>query len=204
MADIQGSSDLPGDKVMEIFSNLVAEVNEKFADGILSPLSITLGDEFQGVLGGLEVIRDIIFHMDEALLTGDPFFTLRVVAAYGAIDTPLNRSTAYGMLGEGLTDTRERLDSLKKSDEYIQVYGNPSPDTDRIQTLAFRWYRSLYDGWPAKDRKIAADFIREEDYRVVAKLHNRDASSMWRKGETLQMKDFQASKELLTLVTKGV
>jgi hypothetical protein len=203
MADIQGSSELPGDTVMEVFSNVVSEANKKFIDGILSPLSITLGDEFQGVVDNMDVVREIIFFMDQELLTVKPFFTLRMVAGYGTIDTPLNKETSYGMLGEGLTAARERLNELKKSEEYIQVFGNPSQETDRIQTLAFRWYRSLYQGWPEKDRQIAADFIREVDYKKVASLHGRDASSSWRKRETLQMKDFEASKELITLLTKG-
>ena len=129
---------------------------------------------------------------------------LRIVANYGLIETPLNRDTAYGMLGEGLSETRNRLNTLKKAEEDIQISGNDTEEKDRMQTLAFRWDRSIYGGWPSKGRNIAADFIREGDYKTVARLHDRDTSSMWRKGETLQMKDFLASKELITLLTKEI
>ena len=200
MADVRDSSQKEGDTLMNQFQQLVSDANQRFGSQILSPLSITLGDEFQGVVKDIEAVRDLIYYFDEELLTSDPHFDLRFVANFGPIDTAINSETSYGMLGDGLTEARKRLNTLKKSEEAIQVSGTGDNAQDRALTLAFRWYRSLYSDWPAKDRAIAQEFIQGKDYKQVATAFDRDPSSMWRKGQTLKIKDFFAARELITLL----
>lgn len=200
MADVRGSSQKDGAALMSQFQALVKKANESFAERILSPLSITLGDEFQGVVTDLATVGELIYFFDEALLISDPHYDLRFVAHYGSIDTDINRQTSYGMLGDGLTDARKRLNGLKKSEEQIQITGTSDVAFDRIITLAFRWYRSVYSDWPEKDRAIAYDFYRGAEYKKVAEMHGKDPSSMWRKAQTLKIKDFKAACELISLV----
>jgi hypothetical protein len=198
MADIIGSSDVDGKELMEEFSDLVEKTNRSFQDIILSPLTITLGDEFQGVVKQVTGAVDIIFYLDEQCL--DAGIRLRHVIEYGEIDTDLNTERAHGMLGDGLTSAREQLERLKDSSQEIAVEGFENESWVRQINLAFQLYRSFYNSWHEKDHKIAYDFIQLRDYKVLADRYEKDVSTMWRKEKTLKMKDFYASRELLKLI----
>jgi len=201
MADIVKSSDQEGGALMDVFSGLVDQVNSQFAKNILSPMTITLGDEFQGVVDTLSTAAEIIFEMDEQCLCSVPAFRLRYVIQWGEIDTPVNRSSAHGMLGKGLTSAREQLDNMKKGDQEITVRGYDGVLGDELG-LAFQLYRAFYNDWPEKDRMIAFDFIHLRDYKILAEQYNKDASTMWRKERSLRMKDFYASRSLIKLLTE--
>ncbi len=199
MADIVKSSEKEGGALMEVFSGLVDQVNSQYAKRILSPLTITLGDEFQGVIDSLSAAVDIIFEMDEQCLCSVPGFRLRYVIQWGEIDTPINRSSAHGMLGEGLTSAREELEAMKKGDQEIAVRGYDDLFCKEMD-LAFQLYRAFYTDWPEKDRMTAFDFIHSRDYKILAEQYNKDASTMWRKERSLRMKDFYASRSLIKLL----
>ena len=123
MGDIIESSDKAGKDLMEHFKGLVDIVNRKYKKNILSPLTITLGDEFQAVINDLESAIDILFYMDRRLLSSDLFYNMRYVINYGVIDTPINKHSAHEMLGKGLTDARNRLNELKKEGNKVWVVG---------------------------------------------------------------------------------
>ncbi len=50
MGDVVNSSDYDGEVLSKGLKELVESTNKKFGKAILSPLTITLGDEFQGIL----------------------------------------------------------------------------------------------------------------------------------------------------------
>ncbi|MCA6074609.1 SatD family protein [Fulvivirga sedimenti] len=199
MADIIGSSREEGAALMNAFSGIVEAANKKFESGILSPLTITLGDEFQGIISDVQTATEIIFFIDEQCLIADPVFRLRYVLHYGEIQTPVNTIESYGMLGPGLTRTRELLGEIKNGDLEIVVSGLSAPNSKRLE-LAFRLYRAFYNDWHEKDLSVASDFIKHQDYKILSSMYGKDPSTMWRKEKTLKMKDFYASRELITLM----
>ena len=199
MADIVGSSQKSGAQLMKTFSHDVGRINEVFAKSILSPLTITLGDEYQGVVSDIAAAAGIIFRLDEFALVADPSYRLRHVIVYGKIDTPLNSAEAHGMLGPGLTRARELLNEMKKHDREVIIEGF-GERTDRLLELAFVLYRGLYTDWHEKDRKVAFDFIQQRDYKIMAEIYGKDPSTMWRKEHSLKMSEFYAARELITLL----
>ena len=68
MADIIASSEKNQIELMNNFKELVNEINKTFKDEILSPLTITLGDEFQCVLKDLKSSTDIILQLEENII----------------------------------------------------------------------------------------------------------------------------------------
>src|SRR5690606_22735322 len=102
MGDIVGSSERPGAPLMAAFQKIIAAANETFAQKILSPLTITLGDEFQGVVGDLHSVVCMVFYIDRELIDLKDPFRIRYSLNYGVIDTPINTKSAHQMLGEGL------------------------------------------------------------------------------------------------------
>lgn len=199
MADIIGSSRKNAEELMPAFSKVVEEVNKKYRKQIISPLTITLGDEFQGVVSGLREGIAIIYSLDEALLTSRDTFYLRYALHYGDIATGINRNKAHGMLGDGLTAARETLEAMKKSGREVTISGL-GEDVENRLNLAFFLYRSLYNDWYPKDRQTVFDFLRHKDYKKVAALHDRDNSSMWRKEKSLKIDEFHAARELINLI----
>ncbi|MEM7107082.1 MAG: SatD family protein [Bacteroidota bacterium] len=202
MSDIIDSSSKQGDSLMKAFKNVVAHVNREFSKQILSPLTITLGDEFQGVVSDLKAAIDIIFYLDEEVLDHTPTFSLRHVVNYGFIQTPINPTNAHEMLGDGLTQARRVLNQIKSTHADVVIIGLDAEVSHKLK-LAFELYRSLYNDWTKKDRKIAYLFLKHNDYRTVATAYGRDPSSMWRRERSLKMREFYSAKKLIEKIADG-
>lgn len=200
MADVIGSSDRDPNKLMSSFRSVVEDMNQRFGNKLLSPLTITLGDEFQGVVDSLMTGIEIIFAIDKGVLTSRQPYRLRFVLVYGEIETPLNRDVAHGMLGKGLTRARKMLENMKKSDREVLLEGLGETRQEKMM-LAFELYRAFYNDWPEKDRQTAYDLLEVGDYKKVASMHDRDNSSMWRKERSLKIREYNASKELINMLT---
>src|ERR1700759_4336017 len=97
MADIIGSRKADQAALMNDFKDLVAEVNK--TSNMLSPLTITLGDEFQGLLEGAEDALKVIWKLEETIVEKELNFKLRYVVVEGFIETPFNKEIAYGVMG---------------------------------------------------------------------------------------------------------
>ncbi len=195
MADIISSPNAEQRVLMETFKRLISKVNNEYQRGqLISPLTITLGDEFQGIPKTFNCALGIIFRLDHLLLQTD--IKLRYTLCYGRIDTEINTKVAYEMLGEGLTSARNSLNNLKKSKSRIEVFGIEQKKANRIN-WALKLYQLIYDGWKAKDRLIAYELIINDNYSQVAPLFGRDPSSMWRKRETLKIDEYSIAKDLI-------
>lgn len=91
------------------FNAAVGRQNAATDSGPISPLTITLGDEFQGVYRAMEhaarAARDMRFDlMDQGI-------DCRFVIGRVRIDTPLNPERAWNMMGPGLSDARDILNA---------------------------------------------------------------------------------------------
>lgn len=89
------------------FNAAVDAVNRRGAATLASPLTITLGDEFQGLARslsqGLTVVRDL-----RRTLRAENV-ACRFVLGLVELKTPLNAEKAWNMMGPGLARARERL-----------------------------------------------------------------------------------------------
>lgn len=196
MADIIESSGKPGKKVMPEFKAIVEKANKAFSKEILSPLTITLGDEFQGVMRSLKGSLATVFFLEEEIIKSDLIFDLRYVVNYGAIETDLNPERSHEMLGPGLSQARKLLEEIKHEGKKMLVNGLGRKD--RKLNLAFELYQSLKEEWSKKDVMEIGRFIELKDYKLVAKAVKKDASSVWRKEKTLRIKDYFRIKELIS------
>ncbi len=201
MADIIDSSSKNGMEVMDFFKDLVNKTNKKFKDKIISPLTITLGDEFQGIVSDLKSVLEIIFYMEECLVSSSGFIQLRYVMNYGEIESKINRKSSHEMLGDGLSKARKILNDLKKS-KLKYAFSGLGEKSDKELNLVFSLIQTLYEDWPDKDLEVVSEFIRHKDYKIVADKIKKDSSSTWRKERTLRMKDYFNLKELSFEVIK--
>ncbi|WAC13813.1 SatD family protein [Dyadobacter pollutisoli] len=197
MADIINSRKSDQKALMVSFERLVNDINSRHKRHLLSPLTITLGDEFQSVAKSLKSAIEIIFGIEERIIRDQYEFKLRYVLVEGEIDTPINPQIAYGMLGEGLTNARKALIEAKGNKGRFFVEIN---DTNLGKALnnSLAIYQSLTDNWKAgKDYPLIKDFLTFKDYKKVATETGKTRSQIWKREKSLKINEYIAIKEVI-------
>lgn len=196
MADIVKSGSYDERELGENFSRIVSLCNKKCASQLLSPNTITLGDEFQGIAASLKSSVDILFCLEETLLAEKFPFKLRYVVHYGEIETDINRSVAYGMMGAGLTFARERLTEKKRSRPRFNFIVNKS-STDVSLNKLFRLVELLSNYWRPVDCDLIQELLLTDNNFDVAEKLGKDRSLIWRRRRHLRIEEYQILKELI-------
>jgi hypothetical protein len=197
MADIIASRAADQGLLAREFKEIVAETNKEHRASILSPLTITLGDEFQAVFGQLDHALDIVIQLEEKIILKGFEFQMRYVVVEGPIETPINRKIAYGMMGEGLTRARETLNNLKKDSDHFRIDISDKGLEKAISDALFI-FNGIKSEWDlARDGDIIREFFTDSDYKTVADRLKKDRSQMWRKEKSLRFSQYRASKDLI-------
>jgi hypothetical protein len=197
MADIIDSSRKDQKGLMEQFAYIVSGVNKVCKKHILSPLTITLGDEFQGVAKNLAGAAKLILALEEKLIAEKADFKLRYVLLQGRIETPINKELAYGMLGKGLTDARKSLQVMKEKQSrfWFEVKKNGLGDA---LNDCFLVYQSFIDLWK-KERhyELITHFLELKDYKEVAVKTGKTRSQIWKLEKSLKINEYIAIKNVI-------
>ena len=199
MADIVGSSKRKGKALMADFKVAVAWINKMDRHHIASPLTITLGDEFQAVVKNAYGALQIIFDLEQYLMRLKNPFKLRFIIHEGEIETRLNRKIAYEMLGPGLTQAREGLVALKSSRSRFKINLKDEAVSAKL-TLGIIIYQGIVDRWtPAQQRVVSAFWEEFSDYKKVAKKLKKDPTVMWKRKRSLMIDEINSLKKLILL-----
>lgn len=194
MGDIIASGAKPGDKLSQDFHQLIEQCNRDMARHILSPYTITLGDEFQGVGLSLQSVLQTIFYLEEAKLRNQFGFHLRMVMHHGVIETPINTEIAHGMLGPGLTQTRKLLN--EKQGKRFVVDFEPPLECQLVQQ-AFDVCESIMRDWRVQDFKLIADMIESSDNTWVGERHGKNRSQIWKRRKSLRIEDYLKLRSII-------
>ncbi len=120
------------------------------ASTIVSPYTITLGDEFQGVYDSCGEILD---HLFQIMLFIHPV-KLRVAVGVGDLDTSINRQSALGMDGPAFHSARKGIEELKACDTNSIRFCDPPGDTDlELINSGLSLVLSEMDGWKINTHK---------------------------------------------------
>lgn len=129
MGDLVGSEHYGAPELLHRrFNAAIERQNRAHAAALASPLTITLGDEFQGLATSLvtaaQMAREI--RLDLMSHAIDCRFAIGVVR----LKTPLNESRAWNMMGSGLASTRERLNEKRANTLYrFDIPGHQAMET---------------------------------------------------------------------------
>lgn len=102
--------------VHRAFNEAIDFANERYAASIESPLTITLGDEFQGLTRTLAQAWGIASALRLRLLAGS--VSCRFVVGTAQLETPVNPREAWNMMGRGLAEARDKLNDKRASNAY--------------------------------------------------------------------------------------
>jgi hypothetical protein len=117
MGDLVGSERARSvQAVHRAFNAAVDSANQRHAKRIASPLTITLGDEFQGLLRTLLDAWSVACELRLRLLAAN--VSCRFVVGTTELETPVNRKQAWNMMGSGLAAAREKLNDKRTSNAY--------------------------------------------------------------------------------------
>ncbi len=117
MGDLVGSERAASPKTMHhVFNLAVDAANQRYHARISSPLTITLGDEFQGLLPTLVDAWDVAAAIRLQLLRAS--VACRFVIGLVELDTPLNPDRAWNMMGPGLGVARDKLNEKRAENAY--------------------------------------------------------------------------------------
>lgn len=195
MADIVKSRSYNGEVLIDSFSRLVRRCNEMYENEILSPYTITLGDEFQGVVRSMKAAIETIFFLEENLLVEDLSFKLRYVVVFDKIETPINREIAHGMTGPGLALAREMLTKKQRGKSRFQFklsYGH-----DFELNMLFRLVELLVSSWNKKDYMLIKEMLCNDDDQSVAEKFTKNRSQVWKRRKTLRIDEYNILKNLI-------
>jgi hypothetical protein len=203
MADIIGSRKVDQQILISTFREVVKEVNQKNKKDFLSPLTITLGDEFQSIVRDLIAGLNVMIAMEEKIILRRKVFKLRYVLLEGAIETEVNPKIAYEMLGPGLTSAREHLAELK-SDKRRFYFSLLDKERGTALNEAFFVLQNLIDAWKAdKDFNLVSEFLQLKDYKQIALELSKERSLIWKRKRSLRIEEYFSQKEVIKYIGGG-
>ena len=161
IGDIVSSRRIPHrSQLQEQLAGVLTKLNREKESGVLSPYTITLGDEYQAVF----TRADEVFRHAAAVLQSLHPVKARFSFGIGRIETAINPKQAIGMDGEAFYLARAGLEELKSRRSLFAVSGMHEPLTglitqslDIVSHLCRKWKKSrlqifsmLYNQAPVK------------------------------------------------------
>jgi hypothetical protein len=201
MGDVVKSRNYDARELRRRFIDVVASCNKGLAQEVLSPYTVTLGDEFQGVARSLLSAIDAIFYMEETVLIKTFEFKIRYVIVHGEIDTTINKLKAHTMMGPGLTRARKILTDKGRGTPRFRF---DLPDTYRMEQLnrLFLVADGVMDRWDPADGRLILDMIDNSHNAEVADRHGKNRSQIWKRRKTLLIEEYRALKETIRELAK--
>jgi hypothetical protein len=140
----------PGNDLSRDFNNSVRAANRKYRAAVVSPLTITLGDEFQGLAKrmtkGFEIITKLRSDLQELGVR------CRFVLGAVRLDTKINTEKAWNMMGDGLAQARERLNDKRDPNVYrFSIYDDPF--RQQLFDAIGLSLTKIEDGWTPTQRR---------------------------------------------------
>lgn len=163
------------DKFQEILADILQKINEQFSQNIISNLTITLGDEFQGLVNDTMaalLIVDLI-HLELRLKTKAEInseIILRWGIGIGEMSTPiLNQQQSIGSDGpaywfarKAIEDIHQRNDYGKTNEKIVTNFGQD----ERINST-IRLQNVIRNQWTLSQAETVYIILKEFNYHQV-------------------------------------
>jgi len=196
MGDVVSSKDYDSQTLQKQLHNITESCNKALRNDLLSPYTITLGDEFQGIPNTLLTAIRTLFFYEEECLRQNLDFKLHYVVHYGKIDTKINPEIAYEMMGPGLTKARELLGSKKRDRKRFQILLDNKVLTQQLNRL-FEVLDSIIRSWKIDDYRLILDMINNDNNAEVGEKHDKNRDQIWKRRKTLMVHEYNLIKEAI-------
>jgi hypothetical protein len=148
-------------KLEEVLDNL-----NEHANGLVSPYTITLGDEFQAVFDKAD---NVFVQMLKIMAALHPV-VVRFSLGVGDIATPINNEQAIGMDGPAFHEAREGIDIMKESGKLVNIRVEDEDDlTLKIINGSLQLLSKQIRSWNKKRITILHMLKEGYDYKAITK-----------------------------------
>lgn len=150
MGDLVRSESAPAPELLHYhFNRQVEAANEENRQYLASPLTITLGDEFQGLVTTLTHAAALAHALRLNLLHDG--IQCRFAIGLVEIRTPVNPDKAWNMMGPGLSRTRDRLNEKSSTTQYRFSLPN-APLIETLLDAIGAGLTAIESGWTDRQR----------------------------------------------------
>ncbi|NLB79867.1 MAG: hypothetical protein GX796_13800 [Clostridiaceae bacterium] len=155
------------DEVQEKLKEALNDINKKYHEHIASKFTITLGDEFQGLLYNGENIMAIITEIEMKMSP----LRIRFGIGIGEITTEINHEMAIGADGPGYHKAREAVEYIKQNekrkqasevDVRLEIEGERQETVDLINTI-LSLMTTIKHSWSERQRQTIWDMLEFQD-----------------------------------------
>jgi hypothetical protein len=196
MGDVVSSKDYDSNTLQKQLRTLTDHCNETLKEELLSPYTITLGDEFQGIPDSLKTSIKTLFFYEEECLQLSLDFKLHYVIHFGEIETEINPDIAYEMMGPGLTRARELLSTKKRDRKRFQFLLENETLSLQLNRL-FEVLDSIIQSWKQDDFSLILDMIHNENNAEVGEKHGKNRDQIWKRRKTLMIHEYNLLKQVI-------
>ncbi len=159
-------------KFQNEFMNLINDLNMEYKDKIVSPLTITLGDEFQGMLNSAASLF-LIIHKIQSFFNG---ITFRFALSVGGISTKINHKSAIGMDGMGFHQARTAMENNKREKRNFSYHGG-QPEALLIDNM-LKWMDHATKKWKPEKWKTVLLKQQGKSQKDIVKQINISQSAI--------------------------
>ena len=163
IADIIDSRQLSNrEQVQKGLESRLRELNSQHGQ-LLSPYTITLGDEFQAVFSGADQLFPDILAIMRQLHPVELRFALGV----GSLSTAINPEQAIGMDGPAFHGARDLLAGMKHDSRTLAITG--LPQDDGLQEAALGLFNLQLRKWRPNRLDILQRLLEDQDIPEIAR-----------------------------------
>ena len=159
------------------FNEAVNAQNAAHAKALASPLTITLGDEFQGLVRSLGQAVPIVRDLRLQLMSNA--VDCRFVIGLVELKTALNPAKAWNMMGPGLARARAKLNE-KKAGSLYRFSIAPAPITEIMLDALGAGLTAIERGWTDQQRDDISALISGLSPAELAQRRNVSVHSIYK------------------------
>jgi len=165
IADIVDSRSIENRQIFQQhLKEILSEVNGRSAEELLSPLTLTLGDEFQAVYGSYQTLfRDMV-----RILARISPHRLRIAIAYGALSTDINRNAALEMDGRVFNEARSLMDRLKANPRTAVRFTTAEPFDSGLLNSCLKLFSNELARWKTNSLLIFDHLLEGDSTERIA------------------------------------
>ena len=178
MGDLVSSEEAPSyEDLHSRFNHAIELQNQRGCDALVSPLTVTLGDEFQGLgrtfVDGLSIMRSMRLHLLRNSV--DCRFALGLVR----IETPVNVERAWNMMGPGLARTRKKLNDKGNETRYRFAFAD-HPHIEAVLDALGAGLTAIERSWTSRQLGDISALLEGATVQKIAQLRNVSAHSVYK------------------------
>ncbi len=145
------------------FTDVLVKPNKTYYNSMISPLTLTIGDEFQTVLWEATNLFNIVNLIERDI----PEISLRYGIGLGKIDTEINSQSAIGMDGPAFHYARTAVEIARKERKRFHFNCDDQLLQKRINVM-LDWIDITIKKWTHQRKEIFYQFLEKKTQREIA------------------------------------